>query len=234
MARETLLNGQSEQALCTHRAKIKAGFQEGESEAALRSSRSARSSRTSALGPALVPMDRLPARMQQQGADASQSKLYAATEPPSKLRARLFTRSHRERGLQGCSVSGKGRRGSTSCVQAMAECQECSKPRGMFCIWAISQLHKKHVHLSKGYAMKQLDMALEDDPHFVCGAAFLLEGHTLHKVVYTDTVLSCSSALEAALYGAPQRVLDGGRTTCLTALCAQCGVAELTAELMDA
>jgi hypothetical protein len=194
----------------------------------------ARSLRTSALGPALVPMDRLPARMQQQGADASQPKLYAATDPPSRLRARLFTRSHRERRLQGRSVSGKGRRGSTSCVQAMAECQECSKPRGMFCVSTISQLHKKDVHLSKGYAIQQLNIALEDDPHFVCGAAFLLEGHTLHKVVCTDTVLSCSSALEAALYDAPQRVLDGGRTIFHIALCAQCGVAELTAELMDA
>jgi hypothetical protein len=51
--------------------------------------------------------------------------------------------------------------------------------------------------------------------------------------VYTDTSLGCSSAVEAVLYGAPQRVLDGERMDSCTALCAQCGAAELTTEDME-
>jgi hypothetical protein len=182
-------------------------------------------------------MERLPACMQQQpeDADASQPKLYATMQvqlgyEPDYPHAPVVEGGRKR---AGSAAQGAAAAFAAKCVQATVACQECGKPRGVFCKSAISQLHKKYPHLSKGYAAEQLDMVREDELQFVCGAALLPEGHSLQDLVYTDTSLGCSSAVEAVLYGAPQRVLDGERMDFCTALCAQCGAAELTTEDME-
>ena len=92
------------------------------------------------------------------------------------------------------------------------------------------------VHLSaasrQGYATDQLDMVREDDPQFVCGALLFEKQHSLHGLVYSNTALSCSSAVQAALYSMAPRLLDSERVSFSAALCAQCGVSEAGAEFL--
>jgi hypothetical protein len=172
--------------------------------------------------------------MQQQpeDADASQPKLSATTQvllgyEPDYSYAPVVEGGRKR---AGSAAQGAAAAFAANCVQATVA---CGKPRWVFCKSAISQLHKKYPHLSKGYAAEQLDMVREDELQVVCGAALLPEGHSLQDLAYTDTLLGCSSAVEAVLYGASQRVLDGERMDSSTAFCAQCGAAELTTEDME-
>ena len=114
-------------------------------------------------------------------------------------------------------------------VRATVDCQECGKPRAVFCKGAVSQLHKQ-LAVEQGYAAKQLTMVLEDDPQLECGAWLFPPEHTLSSAICCDSRLSCNSPLESVLYFAPPATLKSALFQSSRNFCAHCGEQEVAEE----
>ena len=88
-------------------------------------------------------------------------------------------------------------------VREVIACQECYKPRAVFCEQAPSTVQMKLAieNVPSTYVSDQIDMLCEDESQFISGSVLFPRGHKLNEHVYVNQALSCADAVEQALYG---------------------------------
>lgn len=160
--------------------------------------------------PAPVPITALPPQLQVgEQEDEGGSKLYAPFESVRQFEPDYSHAPSLAAQAAAADDQPTQQRLRTTFVREGIVCQECSKPRAIYCQHALKTLQTKLTltKMSSKYVADQLNM-LKEEEQFVCGAQLFSAGHTLCNQVYANHALSCSSPVEQALYSARDGVCE--------------------------
>ena len=187
--------------------------------------------------PAPVATAALPAHLRPRAVEAeAEGKLFAPFQavrqfPPDYTHAlSLAARA----GAAEEKATKQGTR--TTWVREVIACQECYKPRAVFCVQALSTVQKKLAieNVPSTYVSDQIDVLCEDESQFICGSVLFPRGHKLNEHVYVNQALSCADAVEQALYGASDSTRRRIGSASSSAACAQTSLSRATSRATTA